>query len=178
MPVNLLQGCHPFFICPFQDLQIGHWIKEMFNLIAVFSDFYTIMSMSYFPEDIALYQTVSRQTTHDCPIFQFGTTEPRLLVLKAEFSKIGRDCSVLDCSVLCWWQVWVWFCQCRASGNRSCSLGGDPLPLPLSFCVMMLWSCARKVVGCERFGEGPPTYVLCCSVWWCCVRVVRASVVP
>ena len=24
---------------------------------------------------------------------------------------------------------------------------------PLSFCVMMLGSCARKVVDCERFGE-------------------------
>ena len=28
----------------------------------------------------------------------------------------------------------------------------------LSFCVMMLWSCARKVVGCERFGEGLPMF--------------------
>ena len=37
---------------------------------------------------------------------------------------------------------------------------------PLSFCVMILWSCARKVVGCERFGEGSPIFfvVLCDDV--------------
>ena len=37
---------------------------------------------------------------------------------------------------------------------------------PLSFYVMMLRSCARKVVGCERFGEGSPMFlvVLCDDV--------------
>ena len=36
----------------------------------------------------------------------------------------------------------------------------------MSFCVMMLWSCARKVVGCERFGEGSSMFfvVLCDDV--------------
>ena len=31
---------------------------------------------------------------------------------------------------------------------------GDHLP----FCVTMLWSCARKVVGCERFAKGSPMF--------------------
>ena len=37
---------------------------------------------------------------------------------------------------------------------------------PLSFGVLMLWSCARKIVGCERFGEEPPMFfvVLCDDV--------------
>ena len=46
---------------------------------------------------------------------------------------------------------------------------------PLSFYEMMLWSCARKVVGCERFGEGLPMFfvVLCDDV----VRELFARVV-
>ena len=37
---------------------------------------------------------------------------------------------------------------------------------PLLFFVMMLWNCARKVVGSERFGEGSPMFfvVLCDDV--------------
>ena len=44
---------------------------------------------------------------------------------------------------------------------------------PLSICVVMLWSCARKVVNCERFGEGLPMFfvVLCDDV----VRELFAS---